>query len=250
MPYRRARLTRAETLSHFESLSELERAGIEIGMGEGLDEQLQSLDIFVPRGPTATVFGTSRGATVYEVWLSMVARRPTELRYLDMCTDFDDEIVLENRDIGGEFWHLGGKVYPERTLLNPLFSDDLRFSRPGKQFEGILLATGLAPIPAEFCHGQSVPLKLHFTESDGFRFTVEAELYVDHTARPQASARRPHERLFGPEGGSNGPQAYIPSLDDLRVRDIGRYSKLEYLRTLQEERAETVAAAQKPGESR
>jgi hypothetical protein len=219
-------------------------------MGDGLEEELQSLDIFLPRGPTATVFGTSRGATVYEVWLSMVARRPTELRYLDMCTDFDDEIVLENRDIGGEFWHLGGKVYREHTLLNPLLSDDLRFSRPGKQFQGILLATGLAPIPAEFRHGQSVPLKLQFTESDGFRFTVQAELYVDHTAKSQAAARTPCEPLFGTEGGSNGSQADIPSLEDLRVRDIGRGSQAEYLRTLQEQREETVAAPQEPGGSR
>src|SRR5204863_1242236 len=127
-------------------------------------------------------FSGAHGVTIYEVWLSALARRPVEILDIDLETDFDADIVLENRDLGGEYWHLGGRIYPESTLLNPRFDPTLQFRHTGKRVEGILLATGLAPIPPEFRQGQSVPASLKFCDANCHTFKVQTTLYVDRTA--------------------------------------------------------------------
>jgi len=57
--------------------------------------------------------------------------------------------------------------------------------------EGVILATGLEPIPEEYVQGMTLPCKLAFEDQFGNEIGAEAELSVDRSTRPRPRLVRP-----------------------------------------------------------
>jgi hypothetical protein len=68
-----------------------------------------------------------------------------------------------NRD---PLWNLGSQVYRQCEVLNSRIEKNLVLRR-GEIAEGWLLATGIAPIPAQYSNSAVVPLQLTFWDQFG-----------------------------------------------------------------------------------
>jgi len=101
----------------------------------------------------------------------------------DITTKSDDQIVLECFDLGGPICQLGQCKHHKSEVLNDCFP--LRFHRRGHLIEGVILATGLKPIPKEYVQGMTVPFKLTFWDQFGNEISVESELSVDRSTPPK-----------------------------------------------------------------
>ena len=78
-------------------------------------------------------------------------------------------------------------------VLNDRFP--LKFHRRGHLIEGVILATGLKPIPKEYVQGMTVPFQL--TVCDQFRneISVESKLSVDRSTTPRPKLARSQSTL-------------------------------------------------------
>jgi hypothetical protein len=63
--------------------------------------------------------------------------------------------------------------------------------------EGMILATGIRPIPQAFRQGMLMPFELTFEDQSGNEIGVEAELSVDWTAKPKRAAAPCGTGLYG-----------------------------------------------------
>ena len=73
------------------------------------------------------------------------------------------------------------------------------FHYRGQMVDGVILASGLEPVPDEYRTGAIVPFQLTFTDSLEHEIGVGAELYVDRAAKHKIAAVRPRSNgLFGP----------------------------------------------------
>jgi len=189
MPIRKTRQSREEKKRCLARLQQLEREGIDVGIFDKLVEELRPVEITVGHGPMTSVFDLPSGCVGYEVWVSMVGLEPVEGE-IELATDYDDQIMLENFDQRKETWYLGRRSYHRTEVLNPFLDPCLRFRSRGHRFEGTILATGLAPIPPEYCDKKLAPLKLIFRDQFGHEFTEQAELYVDRSAKRVLSTAR------------------------------------------------------------
>jgi hypothetical protein len=79
-------------------------------------------------------------------------------------------------------WKLGQCQYPIEQLSNDRFP--LKFHRCGHMIEGVILATGLEPIPKEYVQAMTVPVKLTFEDQFGNEISAEKELSVDRSTKP------------------------------------------------------------------
>ena len=68
--------------------------------------------------------------------------------------------------------------------------------------EGMILATGIRPIPQAFGQGMLVPFELTFEDQFENEISVEAELSVERTAKPKRAAVRCGTGLYGAAAAS------------------------------------------------
>jgi hypothetical protein len=68
--------------------------------------------------------------------------------------------------------------------------------------EGVILATGIRPIPQAFRQGLLLPFELTFEDQFENEISVEAELSVDWTAKPKRPAARCGTGLYGAAAAS------------------------------------------------
>ena len=121
--------------------------GIDFNSPDDSPEYVPALDITVVGGLVSLIFNLPSGLAGYAIWLRVVARR-SGLILLEQCevtTEFDDQIELECFDLGGPICQLGQCKHPKSEVLNDRFP--LKFHRRGHRTEGVILATGLKPIP-------------------------------------------------------------------------------------------------------
>jgi hypothetical protein len=87
--------------------------------------------------------------------------------------------------------------YGQAEVLNSRIEESLRFSHQGDMVEGVILATGIRPIPQAFRHGLLMPFELTFGDQFEDEISVKAELSVDWTAKPKRAAGPCGTGLYG-----------------------------------------------------
>jgi hypothetical protein len=65
---------------------------------------------------------------------------------------------------------------------------------------GVILATGLKPIPQEYVQGMTVPLKLTFWDQFGNEFSAEPMLSVDRSTTPRQRLVRTQSSVYDSGG--------------------------------------------------
>jgi hypothetical protein len=102
---------------------------------------------------------------------------------------------------------LGHLDYTQDEVLNQRIEESLLFSHPGDVVEGVILATGVWPIPQVFGRGMRVPFELTFEDQFENEINVESELCVEREAKPKRAAVRRGTGLYGPATASRGVAA-------------------------------------------
>jgi hypothetical protein len=198
MPIRRHRLSRREEAEYRMCLQEMQAEGIDVDIPDQAPEHVPGLDIFVVGGLASVIFNLPGGNAGYAICLRLVAGKsglilPDECR---ITTKFDDQIELETIDHRFTLCRLGQCKYPTAEILNDRFP--LKFHHRGHMTEGVILATGLEPIPKEYLQGMTVPFKLAFEDQFGNEISAEAELSVDRSTKPRPQLVRPKSSLHDP----------------------------------------------------
>jgi hypothetical protein len=96
-----------------------------------------------------------------------------------MTTQWDRDIVPRSFDDRASLCKLGRLDYTQAEVLNQRIEDLLRFSHRGDIVEGLIMATGIWPIPQAFRQGMLVPFELAFEDQFENEISVAAELSVD-----------------------------------------------------------------------
>ena len=197
MPIRKPRLSRTEEEEYHRCLQEMQAEGIAVDIPKQTAEHASALDIMVVGGLATLIFNLRDGRAGYAIWLRLVARKSGLIvSECEISTKFDDQIVLESFDQRFPLCTLGQCRYPRAEVLNDLFP--LRFHRRGYMFEGVILATGLEPIPKKYLQGMTLPVKLAFGDQFGGEFNAETELYVDRSTTPRPRLVSPTS-IYDPE---------------------------------------------------
>jgi len=85
--------------------------------------------------------------------------------------------------------------------------------------EGVILATGLEPIPKEYVQGMTLPFKLAFEDQFRNEISAEAELSVDRSTKPRPRLVRPTS-IYDSDGvGATSEPGVSPNLNVGRVPD-------------------------------
>lgn len=200
MPTRRPRLSRKDEAAYRLCLQEMQAEGIDVDIPDQVPEHVPPLNISVIGGLATLIFNLPSGLAGYVIKLRLVARKsglilPDECR---ITTKFDDQIVLETFDQRLPLSKLGQCEYPTAEVLNDRFP--LKFHHRDRMIEGVILATGLEPIPKEYVQGMRMSFKVAFEDQFGNEISAEGELSVDRSTKPRPRLVRPTSSLFGPEG--------------------------------------------------
>ena len=192
MPILKARLNRSEEAEDQRCLREMYHEGVDIS-DDSLD-RAPALDISVIGGLETLIFNLPSGLAGYAITVRFVARTSgLILMEPEITTQHDRQIVLECFSLGGPVCTLGQCKYLAAEVLNDRFP--LKFHRRGHLIEGVILATGLEPIPKEYVHGMAVPLKVTFWDQFGSEINVESKLSVDRSTTPRPRLVRSQSSL-------------------------------------------------------
>ncbi len=183
MPILRTRLSRREEAEDRRYLGEMDHEGVDVEIPDDSPECAPALDISVIGGTESLIFNLPSGLPGYAIALRLVAGKSgLILHECEITTSVDDQIVLECFDLGGPICRLGQCQFPKSEVLNDRFP--LKFHRCGHMIEGVILATGLEPIPKEYVQAMTVPVKLTFEDQFGNEISAEKELSVDRSTKP------------------------------------------------------------------
>ena len=114
-----------------------------------------------------------------------------------MTTAWDDQIVLEGffDERTSHCW-LGRRDYPRSQVLNPRIMNSMKFHGYDDMVEGVILLTGLKPMPVEFYHGMAVPFTLIFLDHNENEIRQESVLFVDRTWQHEQKVARQNSSLY------------------------------------------------------
>lgn len=200
MPILRPRPSRTEEREYSRCLREMRAEGIDVTSPDDSPEHVPALDITVVGGLASLIFNLPSGLAGYVISLRLVARKSGLIlpEQCEITTQFDDQIVLECFDLGGPDCLLGQCWHQKSEVLNDRFP--LIFHRRGHMVEGVILATGLKPIPKEYLQGTMVPLHVTVWDQFGNEISVESKLSADRSTTPRPRLARLMSSLFDPEG--------------------------------------------------
>lgn len=188
----KARLSGSEKAEDRKCLREMRAEGIDVNGPDHSLKHVPALDITVVGGLESLIFNLRSGLAGYAIQLRLVASRSGLIvpEQCEVSTEFDKQIVLECFDPGGPLCTLGQCTYLKSEVLNDKFP--LKFHRRGHQIEGVILATGLEPIPKEYVQGMTVPLRLAFCDQFGNQISIVSKLSVDRSTTPRPRLVRSH----------------------------------------------------------
>ena len=177
----------------------MQAEGIAVEIPECWLERARSLDIFVAGGPATVIFNLPGGGAAFAIWVRLVARRRVTILDCTMMTAWDDQIVLEGffDEQTSHCW-LGRRDFPRSQVLNQRIMNSLKFHGADDTVEGVILFTGLKPMPLEFYQGMIVPFTLIFLDQNENEIRHEATLYVDWTRRREREVARQNTSLYEP----------------------------------------------------
>jgi hypothetical protein len=199
MPIRMHRLSRREEAEDRMCLQEMQAEGINIDIDkrDQSPRRVPALDILVVGGPSTLIFNLPSGLAGYAIWLRLVATKcGLILPDVEIITKFDDQIVPEYFPRRFPLCKLGQCQYPIAEVLNDRFP--LRFHQRGHMIEGVILATGLKPIPKHYLQGMIVPFTLRFQDQYGNEISAQAELSVDRSTKSRPRLPGPISSLYDP----------------------------------------------------
>ena len=143
---------------------------------------------------------SSNGGVRYAVWVRMVARHVGSLLDCQLTTRWDHDISLNSFD-DRLVCKLGEEEYSQADVLNQRIEESLRFHR-GDIVEGVILATGIRPIPRAFRQGMLMPFELTLEDEFENQTIVTGDLSVDRTARSTELPARCGTGLYGDSAAS------------------------------------------------
>ena len=147
-------------------------------------------------GCATFAFDLTAGRAAYVISVRLVGRTLGALLDCRLTTSWDDHIVLTSFDDGGDsMCRLGLVEYPRDQVLNLRMQNSLRFQR-GQMIEGVILATGVNPIPEAYRHGQIVPITLTVLDENENQIRETADLFVDRLWKPKPKSARRTTGLF------------------------------------------------------
>jgi hypothetical protein len=194
MPTPKKRLSSSEEAEYFRCLREMRDEGVSVS--EDFSESGPDFHISVIGGLETLIFNLPGGLAGYAIWLRIVARK-SGLIWLEceILTEFDDQIVLECFEPGGPYCQVGQSCYLKEEVLNDRFP--LRFHRRGDMIVGVIMATGLKPIPAKYFQGMMVPFILSLWDPFGNKTSISSTLSADRSTTPRPKLGRPVSGTFG-----------------------------------------------------
>jgi hypothetical protein len=221
MPIRIQRLSRREEAEHLICLQQMQAEGIDVEIPERWLEQARSLDVFVAGGPATVIFDLPGGGAAFAIWVRLVARRRVTILDCAMTTAWDDQIVLQGFfDDRTPLCRLGRLEYPRSEVLNQRVMNSLKFHGYDDTVEGVILFTGLKPMPEAFHHGMTVPFTLAFLDQNENGIPKDGELFVDRTWKRENKFVGRASSLYGPEETSATREpGFRPNINRGRVRD-------------------------------
>ena len=196
MPIHKARLSRAEEAAHLNRLQQMQEEGLHVEIPERLRVNSRGLEIVVAGLGESTVFESLTRGVCYAVLARLLALRSgIMVEDWALLTAYDEQIVPESFDDRDLLCRLGGQEYRACEVLNSRIEKGLVLSR-GQMAEGWLLATGLAPIPAQYSNFAAVPFQL--SVSDQFReYSAKGSLSVLRRAKRGDTAVQKGTGLYG-----------------------------------------------------
>jgi hypothetical protein len=208
MPIRKTRLTHAERRKYFNAARKLREAGVETEIGENLLFSPRPIDVYLATagGLGSVVSQSSNGAVHYAIWLRLVARHACRLLGFQLTTRWDHDILI-NSYADRALCKLGRLDFPQADVLNQRIEESLQFHHRGEMVEGVILATGIWPIPQAFGQGMRMPFELRFEDQFENEIVGAGDLSVDRTARSKELGARCGTGLYGPSAASRRPTA-------------------------------------------
>jgi hypothetical protein len=175
--------------SHLARAERMLAAGVDIQIRDEWREparaQDHNLDIAVAGGCATFAFDLTAARAGYIISVRLVGRALGAVLDCRLTTSWDDHIVLASFNDGGDpMCRLGRVEYPRDQVLNLRIQNSLRFQR-GQIIEGLILASGVNPIPEAYRHGQIVPITLAFLDQNENQIRETAGLFVDRLWKPK-----------------------------------------------------------------
>ena len=158
------------------------------------------------------MFVSRTGGIYYALLVRLRARSGLILTDCDITTKYDAQIVLES--FHDPVWRLGGTEYLPGEVLNHRIAGGLRLSR-GEMVEGLILASGLARIPAEYRDGALVPFEITFTTSLGNVYGAEGRCSVSRAVQQEIPSVRRGTSLYALDA-TQKPRELSPSEESAR----------------------------------
>jgi hypothetical protein len=187
MPTSRQRLTKSEIATHLTRAERMLAAGVDIQIREEWREHARArdhtLDIAVAGGCATFVFDLLADRAGYAIWVRLVGQALGTVLDCRLTTSWDAHIVPASfADQGDSMCRLGLLQYPRNQVLNMRIQNSLRFQR-GQTIEGVILATGVNPIPEAYRHGLIVPIQVAFLDQNENEIRGNGELFVDRLSK-------------------------------------------------------------------
>ena len=201
MPSRLARLA-AKQQRYLETSRKLASEGIAVHVPEEWQEFILSpLEIAI--GPETSVYDLQSGIVAYRIQVRLLAAQKLRLDDCDMAAGWDNGIELESFDESKPVWHLGREGFSPTEVLNNRIEEGLML-HPGEPVEGLILATGLKPIPVESRTGSRAEVCLLFRDSLSREKHVVARAVVYRASHEKKQPQvRVRARTAAPDGGSD-----------------------------------------------
>jgi hypothetical protein len=247
MHIRIPRLGRREKEEYFRWLQQMQAEGIDVEVPELRLQQPGPLDILIAGGPATGIFDLPGGGAAFVIWVRLVAGRPVTVLDCAMTTAWDDQIVLQGFfDERTPLWRLGHVAFPRSQVLNMRIMDSLHLGYH-KMVEGVILFTGLKPMPESFHHGMIAPFTLVLVDQNENEVRVQAELFVDRTWQHERKVVHPKSSLRDPvEIPETSEPGFRPNLNVGPVRDTAaEMLKNRAVRKEAEAESEPLAALRK-----
>lgn len=235
MRFKRSRRSAAELEKALRILQQLCAWGFNLGE----DAQIADLDWELEPCPVDIALGTEVGAVwnngptnlIYALPIVLTARQRVTLVDVIIVSPWDAcsiGIVVPKFDKHCTFHRYGPASYRQADILNNRFLKPFTLSR-GHLCEGVILAEGCVPVPAEFT-ARNVPLNV--TVVDTLERVAQAEVTLplrsvqggqvltsERIAAHQGSASRDYHSVQPGDLQSGAPQANLPPLDGTLICD-------------------------------
>jgi hypothetical protein len=191
MPIRRLSLSRAQLGRHRSAAQRLRASGLDVEIPEELQEDARAMDIHIAPPHINIVRQLSNGTVAYVIWVQLVALwARVILQDFRLAAAWDPDLMPLTDDGKGLYSFQKGFDYSRGEVLNHRLERPLFLHHRGDLVEGLLLATGLEPIPDAYQNSMGVLLEVSFMDQFKNDHPARAYAFVERSARQKARGLR------------------------------------------------------------